>query len=77
MMGMFMDPNSKAKGPAKNVIEGLDTLAGAINSSSSIEDIYADAYMFPRWMYMFAANTGWPKAGKLNGLKKKDLLKRW
>lgn len=76
MMGMFMDPNSKAKGPAKNVIEGLDTLAGAINTSSSLEDIYADAYMFPRWMYIFAANTGWPKAGKLNGLKKGDLLKR-
>ena len=77
MMGMFMNPKSKGKGPAKHVIEGLNTLADAINTFSMIEDIYADAYMFPRWMYMFAANTGWPKAGKINGLKRKDLLRRW
>lgn len=76
MMGMFMDPNSKGMGPAKLVTEGLYALADAINSSSKTEDIYADAYRFPRWMYMFAANSGWPKAGKLNGLKKKDLLQQ-
>ncbi len=76
MMGMFMAPQSKAKGPAKNVIEGLDALALSVNMSSSIGDIFADAHKFPRCMYMFAANTGWPKAGKLNGLKKKDLYRR-
>ena len=25
---------------------------------------------------MFAANSGWPKAGKNNGLRRKDLLHR-
>ena len=76
MMGMFMNPKSNAKGPGKNVTGGIDRLARAINTGSRIEDIYADAYRFPRWLYMFAANLGWPKAGKKNGLKKKDLLRR-
>jgi hypothetical protein len=39
-------------------------------------EVHADAYRFPRWLYMFAANSGWPKAGKNNGLRKKDLLHR-
>ena len=76
MMGMFMNPGSSGKGPAKNVGDGLDRLARAINTKSRVEDIYADAYRFPRWLYMFAANSGWPKAGKNNGLRKKDLLHR-
>lgn len=75
MMGMFM--KGDAKGPAKKVGEGLNRLARAINTSSQTEDIYADAHMFPRCLYMFAANTGWPKAGKNNGLKKKDLLRQY
>ena len=73
MMGMVMGP----KGPAKNVVEGLDKLAAAINTSAMIEDYYADAHLFPRCLYILAANSGWPKGAKKNGLKKRDLLRRW
>jgi len=76
MMGMFMNQKGNVKGPAKKVGDGLNRLARAINTRSRIEDIYADAYRFPRWLYMFAANSGWPKAGKNNGLRRKDLLHR-
>ena len=73
MMGMVMGP----KGPAKNVVKGLDKLAAAINTSAMIEDFYADAHLFPRCLYILAANSGWPKGARKNGLKKRDLLRRW
>ena len=76
MMGMLVKSINGANGPVKNVVEAIESLAGVIKSSSAIDDIYADAYKFPRSAYMFMAGMGWPKAAKLNGLKKKDLLKR-
>ncbi len=76
MMGMLVKSINGANGPVKNVVEAIESLAGIIISSSAIDDIYADAYKFPRSAYMFMAGMGWPKAAKLNGLKKKDLLKR-
>lgn len=76
MMGSFTKAPSGSKNPGKNVLDGLDALSSAINESSSIDDIYADAYRFPRAVYMLAANTGWPKSGRSNGLRKKDLLRR-
>jgi hypothetical protein len=44
-------------GPARNVLLGLDRLAKAINAGENMDDIYADAYKFPRRMYMLAANS--------------------
>ncbi|MBO4458086.1 MAG: flavodoxin family protein [Butyrivibrio sp.] len=75
MMGAMMKAADIKKGPTRNIASGLDALAKAISSSSSIEDIYADAYKFPRAIYMFIANSFWPRRGKENGLKKKDLLR--
>lgn len=76
MMGSLIKSINGANGPVKNVVEAIETLADVIKSSSAIDDIYADAYKFPRSAYMFMAGMGWPKTAKLNGLKKKDLLKR-
>lgn len=76
MMGLLIKSINGANGPVKNVVEAIESLAGVIKSSSAIDDIYADAYKFPRSAYMFMAGRGWPKAAKLNGLKKKDILKR-
>jgi multimeric flavodoxin WrbA len=76
MMGSLIKSINGANGPVKNVVEAFESLAGVIKSSSAIDDIYADAYKFPRTAYMFMAGMGWPKAAKQNGLKKKDLLKR-
>lgn len=67
---------STDKGPAKNAAEGLNKLSAAINDLKEIEDIYADAYRFPRALYMFAADMGWPKGAKKNGLKRKDLYRQ-
>ncbi len=72
MMGQVLGFGSN--GPAKYVFEGLDKLADAVNTSTTIDDIYTKANKFPRFLYFLAANSGMKKSGKQNGLKKKDLL---
>lgn len=67
---------STDKGPATYAAQALDKLSSAINDLEDIEDIYADAYRFPRALYMFAADSGWPKGAKKNGLKRKDLYRQ-
>ncbi len=76
MMGQLITAINGANGPIKHVVETLETLGGVINTSSAMEDIYADAYCFPRAAYMFMANSGWSKGAKANGIKKKDLFRR-
>ena len=76
MVGMMVNTPAAEKGPAKNAAQALQRLGEAINTSSSMKNIYANASMFPRFMYMLAANSGWPRSGKQNGLKKKDLFKQ-
>ena len=73
MNGNFAGAPSGSKGPAKNANDGLDKLADIIKNSEKTEDIYADAYKFPRWLYLFMANFSWPMAGRKNGLRKKEL----
>ncbi|MBR6403448.1 MAG: flavodoxin family protein [Eubacterium sp.] len=73
MNGNFAGAPSGSKGPAKNANDGLDKLADIIKNSEKTEDIYADAYKFPRALYMFMANFSWPMAGRKNGLRKKEL----
>ncbi len=76
MVGSMMRMSDPSKGPARNVTLGIDEVARAIKGGTSISDIYADAYKFPRFLYMLAANLGWPKGAKANGIKPKDLYRR-
>ena len=75
MMGMMVAAPNIDNGPAQNIGAGFKALSEAVNSASAIEDFYADAHKFPRFLYMLAANSGWPRSGKINGLKKKDLYR--
>jgi hypothetical protein len=36
-------------------------LAMAIRTGRKTEDIYADLYRFPRWLYILIANLSWQK----------------
>ncbi|MCR4740399.1 MAG: hypothetical protein K5886_09115 [Lachnospiraceae bacterium] len=74
MMGQVM--GDTGRGPAKFVTEGLERLSNAVRKAEVIEDIYAEPYKFPRALYMFAANSGWPAGARRNGLKRKDLLRQ-
>ncbi|HAV90856.1 hypothetical protein [uncultured Eubacterium sp.] len=77
MMTGFMDAKNIDGGPTRNVAAGFRELASAINESKQIEDIYADSNKFPRSLYMLIANSTWPKGIKRNGLKRKDLYRRF
>ena len=76
MVGMMVNTPSAEKSPARNAALALNKLGEAVSSSSRIANIYANAAMFPRFLYMLAANSGWPRSGKINGLRKKDLLRK-
>ena len=71
MLKMF----ANGQGPGKHVGEGMEKLAGAIRNGDKAGDIYADVQGFPRWMYMMMANMNWPRAGKMNGLKRREIRK--
>ena len=77
MMTGFMDAKNIDGGPTRNVAAGFRELASAINESKQIEDIYADSNKFPRSLYMLIANSTWPKGIKINGLKRKDLYRKF
>ncbi len=75
MLGSMMSSRSIEKGPASELAGALGRLSAAVDEGSSIEDIYVGARGFSRGLYMFAANFGWPRGGRKNGLKKKDLYR--
>ncbi|MCR5251800.1 MAG: hypothetical protein K6E50_14470 [Lachnospiraceae bacterium] len=64
------------KGPAGNMIKGLEKLGNAVSESRVAGDIYADASGFSRGMYMACANFSWMPQARKNGLKKRDLFRR-
>ncbi len=60
-------------GPKKNLGIGFEKLGNNILNQASGEDILITAN-FPRILYKLAAEMGWRKSIKLNGLKRKDLF---
>ena len=62
--------------PMKNVREGMDRLADAIDEGKTIDDIYAEPYLFPRFLYMEIANRNWNVTAKKNGISPKDLYRK-
>jgi len=60
------------QGPKRNLEKSLRQLANNILNGTSAEDMYISPNI-PRIFYKFAAEMGWRKSIKANGLKKKDL----
>lgn len=61
------------RGPKKNLGKSLKKFATNILKSDSDQNIFITAN-FPRFLYKFAAEMGWRKSIKKNGLKRKDLF---
>lgn len=59
-------------GPKKDLGEALSKLVKNISERSSGEDIFITAN-FPRFLYKLAAEMGWRKSVKANGLKTRNL----
>ena len=62
-------------GPKKNLGKALQTLAANIAHRTGGDTIFITAN-FPRFAYKFAAEAGWRKLVKANGLKTEDLFRR-
>ncbi len=63
------------KGPKKNISLALNVLIENIRRKSSADNIYVNAGI-PRILYKLAAEQGWRKYIRANGLKTKDLSMR-
>ncbi|GAA0725093.1 hypothetical protein GCM10008905_19860 [Clostridium malenominatum] len=61
------------KGPKKNLSKALKTIANSIAIGVTEDDIFISPN-FPRFAYKFAAEMGWRKQIKENGLRGKDLF---
>ncbi|SHN74648.1 NAD(P)H-dependent oxidoreductase [Desulfitobacterium chlororespirans] len=62
-------------GPKKNLGKALQTLAANIAHRTGGDNIFITAN-FPRFAYKFAAEAGWRKMVKANGLKTEDLFRQ-
>ncbi|MCY6958560.1 NADPH-dependent FMN reductase family protein [Clostridium brassicae] len=63
------------RGPKKNLEKTFKQLSNNILKCTSEENIFITAN-FPRFLYKLAAEMGWRKFIKANGLKRKDLFLR-
>ncbi|MDF2819743.1 MAG: hypothetical protein K0R15_184 [Clostridiales bacterium] len=62
-------------GPKKNLGTALKIISDNIVNSSEGETLFITAN-FPRFAYKLAAEFGWRKAIKANGLRRKDLFRK-
>jgi len=62
-------------GPNKNLGRALRTLAQNVARGSSDQNVYTTAN-FPKLAYKLAAEMGWRRTAKLNGLSRRDLFLR-
>ncbi len=60
-------------GPVKNVTRALSVLAEHIDSGESMDDMYAQPFLFPRWLYIQIANRSWDLQALSAGIKPRDL----
>ena len=57
--GLLLRGKKRGLWPARNARAALASLAKAIAADKELEDIYADPFLFPRWLYILIANVNW------------------
>ena len=63
-------------GPGASSARGMKKLARAINSSTAMENIYTQPFLFPRFLYIQIANRNWNRTARKNGITPEDLYRR-
>lgn len=76
MVGVMYKMNDIVKIFLKKIEQGLDDLALAIDSNTAFTDRYCNVVLFPRFLYLMIANSGWKRMAKANGISEKDLYAR-
>ena len=74
LMGTLMDVIPFRRGTTKKASQGMDRLARSIDAAEAMADIYAEPFAFPRWLYVWIANTNWNRTSRKNGIKPKDMF---
>ena len=76
LIGVLMRHLPFSVGFTRNVARGMNRLAEALDAGLPAEDIFAEPFCFPRWLYIRIANSGWKKAARANGIAAGDLYRR-
>jgi hypothetical protein len=76
LMGTLMEVIPFRRGTTKKASQGMDRLVRAIDNAETMADIYAEPFAFPRWLYVWIANTNWNRTSRKNGIKPKDMFTR-
>lgn len=76
LIGVLMQHLPFHIGFTRNVARGMKRLAGAIDNGKVTEDIYAEPFCFPRWLYIWIANNGWKRMARENGIKPEDIYRQ-
>lgn len=74
LMGTLMEAIPFSRGTTKKASQGMDRLVLSIDSKEAMEDIYAEPFAFPRWLYVWIANTSWNRTSRKNGIRPKDMF---
>ena len=73
MQSLANVPNGR--GPKKNFMEALKSIAGSISSGTTADHLFISPN-FPQFAYKLGAEMGWRQQIKANGLKRKDLFRK-
>ena len=76
LMGTLMKVIPFSLGTTRNASKGMDRLARSIDKAETMTDIYAEPFAFPRWLYIWIANTNWNRTSRKNGIKPEDMFTR-
>jgi len=74
LMGTLMEVIPFKRGTTKKASQGMDCLVRSIDDSETMVDIYAEPFAFPRWLYVWIANTNWNHTSRKNGIKPEDMF---
>lgn len=68
--GVLMRGKKWTLWPVRNVKKGLRHLAKTIDAGIETIDAFADPFVFPRWLYIWIANTSWRMKKKSSKARK-------
>ena len=73
VIGTLMRDAKHSLWPARNAENCLRSLADAVREDRETEDLYADPFMFPRWMYILIAYTNWQRLKRADQRRKTEV----
>ena len=76
LIGVLMQHLPFEHGFTRNVARGMKRLALAIDGGAAAEEIFAEPFCFPRWLYISIANSGWKRAAIANGIRPEELFRQ-